>query len=214
MFRLFDFILQFIKPLRVGLEAAEISVPEKLARIAEKEWERNIEEKTHQINLEITAMFDNNGWGSWLRSVDGGGCPNGYLRPPDPDWCGQAVAHYVLKMSPSPNKKMARKVLVSTYRLNQKDKWLQCDVSFPLVEDSGDIQRGDIVVVRWENGKEYGDHITLAVSDLKEDGTFDTIEGNAKGELPNGSGRGLVKQNRKKDQVARVYRLTKEHFNQ
>lgn len=212
MFKLFDFILQFIKPLRVGMDAEEISVPEKLARIAEKEWARNIEEKTHQINLEITAMFDNNGWGRWLRSVEGGACPNGYVRPPDPDWCGQAVAHYALNMSPVINKKVARKVLVSTYRLSRKEMWTQLNVPFPLIDDNEDIRRGDIVVVRWKNGKEYGDHITLAVSDLKEDGTFDTIEGNAKGDLPNGKGRGLVKQTRKKDQVARVYRLTKEHL--
>lgn len=214
MFKIINFILQFFKRKHDHVVIEEISVPEKLARIAEEEWEKNIEEKIHEVNLEITAMFDNNGWGRWLRSVEGGGCPNGYVRPPDPDWCGQAIASFALKIKPVINKKLARKVLVSTYRLSEKSNWLECNVPFPLIENKEDIKRGDIVVLKWKNGKVYGDHIVLAVSDLKEDGTFDTIEGNATGELPNGNGRGLVKQNREKTQVARIYRLNEEHLDQ
>jgi hypothetical protein len=212
MLKLWNFIAELIriKPFKLT-KKEDISIPEKLARIAEKEWERNIIEKTHEINLDITAMYDNNGWGRWLRSMDGGECPDGYTRPPDPDWCGHALANHALKMNI--NKKLCRKVFVSTYRLSRESYWADCNVPFPLVEDSTKVKRGDIVVLRWRNGKQYGDHITVAITDMN-DGTFKTVEGNAKGILPGTeTGRGLIKQTRKGEQVARIYRLTREHIN-
>lgn len=194
-------------------EEKEYSLNEDLASTAEKEWERHIEEKTHLINNDITDMFDQNGWAAWLRTTEGGGCPKGYVRPPDPDWCGHALANHALKMGKPISKLLCRKVFPSTFRLNSPKHWSIAGFEeVPRVDKTDDLKRGDIVVLRWENGKRYGDHITLAISDLKEDGSFETIEGNAKGKLPNGrNGRGLIKQIRNRAQIAKIYRLTEKH---
>lgn len=75
---------------------------------------------------------------------------------------------------------------------------------------------GAIVTVA---SRKYGDrrdvvggHIVI-VDQLNQDGTFDTIEGNAHGEFPDGSrGEGIIRRTRPLKDVKRVYLLTDDHL--
>ena len=81
--------------------------------------------------------------------------------------------------------------------------------------DADEIMAGDIVVV-WTSDKQtptQGNHITLALSTPDGEGTFDTVEGNAKGEGPDGRWReGVSKRTRNIKDVAHVYRPLSEDF--
>jgi len=70
--------------------------------------------------------------------------------------------------------------------------------------------KGDIVVVYTSSAKtpDYGNHITIALSSPDDEGNFETVEGNAKGEGPNGDWReGVIKRQRSIFDVAHIYRL-------
>ena len=77
------------------------------------------------------------------------------------------------------------------------------------------MQTGDIVVVFSAAMKSYGDHITLCVEPPDENGLFETVEGNAHGELGNGErGEGVITRQRSVDEVAHVYRLLGGDFDE
>ena len=76
------------------------------------------------------------------------------------------------------------------------------------------MMAGDIVVVFTAKRSTKGDHITIATSSI-ENGEFTTVEGNAHGTLGDGSyGEGVIKHTRKAEQVAHVYRLLEEDFDE
>jgi len=196
--------------LRRGLVAAAIDV-----------WSRYIvDEVSKTPNEEITQIFDACGWGRWLRSEEGGGCPSGYTRPPDPDWCGLfvgfcglLVGQYVdgpTCLSITINPELARKVLPSTYRLASPSHWKAAGVEKPLSVRGVDALPGDVVTVG--SAKPQGTHILL-VEAVRDDGTYSSIEGNARGILPGGErGRGVVRRERKLEDIQHVYRLDSSHF--
>lgn len=190
---------------------------EALAKRAEMEWKKPVKEVKGEINETITGYFDENNWGAWLRDPARGDCPNGYIRPPDPDWCGQFAAYCSLNVGEvlndpdvKINPKIARMVLVSTYRLYYK--WEDLKLERPEVSKE-DIKRGDIVVFKWNDRKDYGHHIAIAIEDMDKTKKFKTIEGNASGLRGDGtSGRGVVQRLRSRGLVAKVYRLEPKHF--
>lgn len=182
-------------------------------RMVEKAYEvwnnENIRDNLGGVpNPDITRIFDLNGWGIWLRQR----CPDGYTRPPDPDWCGHAMAYFGHKLDNPVDPELAKIVFPSTYRLNSLQKWNEAGYDeIPSVPPK-EVKKGDIVVFRWEDGKSYGDHIALCVKNPVE-GQIVTIEGNAHGEFSDGSwGRGIVKRTRETDLIVRVYRLDSRHF--
>jgi hypothetical protein len=79
------------------------------------------------------------------------------------------------------------------------------------------VQVGDIVVVYTSKRAVQGDHITLCtdISELAEHGMITTIEGNAHGTLGDGTkGEGVITRERSLSQIAHVYRLLGEDFDE
>ena len=77
------------------------------------------------------------------------------------------------------------------------------------------MRAGDIVVVFSAARKSYGDHITICTEPPAADGVFETVEGNAHGELGNGErGEGVIMRQRSVDEVAHVYRLLGGDFDE
>lgn len=113
-----------------------------------------------------------------------------YRRNGDFAWCGAFAAH-CLGLA-GLNKHMRRKTLPSTYRL-QRD----IGETHRAVE-LADLQPGDVLVVDdVRNGKRWGTHITLVEAVDYEAGLAYTIEGNARGLLPDGTvGEGVVRRTR------------------
>lgn len=73
---------------------------------------------------------------------------------------------------------------------------------------------GDIVTVYTSDDRSpaYGNHIVLVASLPDESGEFDTIEGNAHGEGPEGRIEGVIKRTRNMSSVAHIYRLLTEDY--
>lgn len=168
-------------------------------------WHQIIEEpKRGEVSPWITEIFDACGWGNWLRGPHGG-CPNGYTRPPDPDWCGLFVAYCGLQAGLDP--KLVKSVLPSTYRLHNPKTWSRAGYAKP--ERPEELAPGDVVVVG--NAKPWGTHIVL-VAEVGED-SFVTFEGNARGLLRDGTtGKGVVKRTRNLSEAVHVYRIPDECF--
>jgi len=118
-------------------------------------------------------------------------------------------------------------LLPGTDRLYSRDEWAEHGLAFPEQPEPADIRPADIVTVG--SGGD-GSHIITPITDVREDGTFDTLEFNSKGELPGprygegvvyhrtGSVRGYDGQThpiepRHIDEVRQVYRLSlREHY--
>jgi hypothetical protein len=191
-----------------------------LVRGAENLWARDIRDiQGAGVNPQITDIFDATGWGDWLRGP--GGCPDGYERPPDPDYCGLTWAYIAVHvgrwMVPWTcldfriDQELCDHVLSSTYRLQARKKWRETSHSRPDRHEPGQIRPGDIVVVG--DDKWYGDHIVMPVAPPTTEGTFKTVEGNARGRLPGGKeGKGVVKRQRHVDEVVRVWPLQRSWF--
>lgn len=78
-----------------------------------------------------------------------------------------------------------------------------------------EILEGDIVVIYTSDKRSptWGNHITLALSLPDENGDFETVEGNAKGNGPNGDRiEGVIRRTRNLKDVAFIYRLSNEDF--
>jgi len=63
-----------------------------------------------------------------------------------------------------------------------------------------------------EHSPAQGNHIVLVASAPDDMGLFDTIEGNAHGEGPEGRIEGVIKRQRSMDSVAHIYRLLSEDY--
>lgn len=189
-----------------------------MVRAAADVWSTCIEDKHGGVNDAITEIFDDCGWGGWLRS-DAGGCPDGYTRPPDPDWCGLFVAYCGLRVGRyleadacvdvSLAPLVARKVLPSTYRLASGRHWTSANTQQPAPVHRTEVAPGDVVTVG--ASKPWGTHIVLVAR--VEGDKYETIEGNGRGILPDGrTGRGCVKRTRNVADIRYVYRLDAGHF--
>ena len=189
-----------------------------IVRGAHAVWERNIHEPETpgEVSDEITRLWDGVPlWGTWLRAR----CPDGYTRPPDPDWCGIFAAYIACHIGDwlepgrcvgvGLNPEIARHVMSSTYRLDSSEKWKAAGFDRPEPLSPDQIRGGHIVTV----GKCYGTHIVIAADAPDRAGEFPTYEGNAVGIRADGSrGKGVVMRTRNIHDVARVWELQPEHL--
>ena len=157
---------------------------------AEAEWNRVVIEPDARIDDYIRTR-DGLGW-SWAEQYK----KNGQFA-----WCG-AFAAYAWS---SVRLDIRQKIFPSCYRFYSRwGKTQRC------IEPSLMLP-GDIVIISTVNGASWGDHITVATSAPSSDGTFETIEGNARGILGNGStGEGVIKLTRPMERVMYVYRVLEE----
>jgi hypothetical protein len=152
-----------------------------------------VEEPDQRINTYIRSM-EGIGW-TWEKE---------YVKNGQFAWCGAfaAFCYRAVKF------KTRQKIFPSCYRLYSN--WSQTSRKI----EPRDMLPGDIVVVYSSARATWGDHITLCrVAPI--DGKFETLEGNAHGTLGDGShGEGVIARERSLDEVAYVYRLLAEDFDE
>tara|TARA_S200002703_G_scaffold23177_2_gene19967 strand:+ start:1882 stop:2535 length:654 start_codon:yes stop_codon:yes gene_type:complete len=157
------------------------------------EWSSTIEDPDQRINTYIRSM-EGIGW-TWEKE---------YVKNGQFAWCGAfaAFCYRAVKF------KTRQKIFPSCYRLYSN--WSQTSRKI----EPRDMLPGDIVVVYSSARATWGDHITLCrVAPI--DGRFETLEGNAHGTLGDGShGEGVIARERSLDEVAFVYRLLAEDFDE
>jgi hypothetical protein len=166
---------------------------------AQAEWELNVTEPSYggdwqRINTYIKSS-DGIGW-SWEADYTA----NGQF-----SWCGAFVA-FAYGRSVLFN--IRQKIFPSCYRMwSSWGKTSRC-------RDGETPQPGDIVTVYTSEDRSpvQGNHIVLVASTPDDLGLFDTIEGNAHGEGPEGRIEGVIKRQRSMDSVAHIYRLLSEDF--
>jgi len=190
-------------------------------------WRRNIHDDGGPAPG-VTKLFDANGWESWLRDPDLGGCPDGYERPPDPDYCGHGAACALRRIGDhlkdgqcvgvSVDPAICEEVMPSTYRLGSGQKWSESGYDRPAAydarrsDDLPPIRVGDVLVVETSVGRPYGDHITVARAPAQS-GEVRTFEANAPGERFDGShGKGVVKASRPVDDIRQIIRIDHRHL--
>ena len=178
--------VNFPRPQRS--EQSSVAIDRALA-----EWSSMVEEPDQRINTYIRSM-EGIGW-TWEKE---------YTRNGQFAWCGAFVAFCYTAVS----FKTRQKVFPSCYRMYSN--WSQTSRRI----EPRDMLPGDIVVVYSSARATWGDHITLCrVAPI--DGKFETLEGNAHGTLGDGShGEGVIARERSLDEVAFVYRLLAEDFDE
>jgi hypothetical protein len=148
-----------------------------LARAA-SEWALDVREPPHSNWQRIDAYLrgaEGLGW-TWLST---------YTRNRQAEWCGAFAAFCYSSLS----LQIRRDHLASTYRLK---RWAK---GTPRWVEPANLRPGDIVVVGAEQGRPWGDHVTLCIGVHGDH--VDTIEGNAIGLGPDGSRReGVVRTSR------------------
>jgi hypothetical protein len=192
-----------------------------LIQAAESLWARKIKDVADgEVNPAITSIFDETGWGDWLRGP--GGCPEGYTRPPDPDYCGLTyawaslhVGRWIVPWDTYPDfgvdQALCDHIFSSTARLAMPRRWAKTPHEQPTPQEAGQMRPGDIVVLGHD--KWCGDHIVMPLGPPSHKGTFSTIEGNASGRLPGGErGKGIVKCEHDVSEVFRVYPLQRAWY--
>lgn len=167
---------------------------------AEAEWQLNVTEPEYdgdwqRINTYIKSS-EGLGW-SWEAD---------YTKNGQFSWCG-AFAAFAYGRSVLPS--IRQKIFPSCYRLwSSWGKTSRC-------RDGEQPQIGDIVTVFTSDAQSpvQGNHIVLVTSAPDDMGLFNTIEGNAHGEGPDGDMiEGVIKRQRSMDSVAHIYRLLSEDF--
>jgi hypothetical protein len=160
---------------------------------AEAEWEMIVKEPDARIDDYIRSR-DGIGW-TWEKP---------YTANRQFAWCGAFAAWCWSSVRFS----IRQKIFPSCYRLYSK--WGNSARHIEIDQ----MQPGDIVVVYTSKRSAQGDHITLCV-EAPCDGSFKTIEGNAFGTSGDGTrAEGVVKNTRSLDQVAHVYRLLADDFDE
>jgi len=155
-------------------------------------------------------------WHNWLLDPQGGGCPHGYTRPPDPDYCGhyyataiKHAANYIepgvcLDIAVDPN--LCLYVFPGTDRIAAAHKWEQAGYDRPDELAPSDIRAGYLVLVRPTRAKPFGSHIVIPREAPDHNGNFRTYEANATGIRADGSiGKGVVMNERNVEEVATVH---------
>ena len=145
---------------------------------------------------------------SYIKSVEGIGWSweEPYTRNGQFAWCGAfaAFCHTAVKRD------IRKKIFPSCYRMFRA--WANTSRKIKPEE----VASGDIVVVYTSKRSRQGDHITLCVdASTIGEGFITTIEGNAFGELGDGSrGEGVITRQRKVEEFAHVYRLLSVDFDE
>lgn len=191
--------------------------------IARREWKTPI--RSYHDQDRITQYWDACGWGRWLRNQPG--CKNGYVRQQGSgvDYCGiflgfcglhvgEALENGVclpVRLRPA----IASVILASTQRITERGRWADPRVAMSPIEPVHvrSVSPGDIITVATSGRFVGGDHYAI-VEDVQP-GFVTTIEGNASGQLGDGTtGHGVIFRTRPLDSIRRVYRFTEEHFEQ
>ena len=166
---------------------------------AEAEWQRNVTEPEYggdwqRINTYIKSMQGID----WDWEDD-------YTRNGQFSWCGAFAA---FAYGESVRLTIRKKIFPSCYRMYTN--WGQTS----RCRDGESPLPGDIVTVYTSDDRSpaYGNHIVLVASLPDESGEFDTIEGNAHGEGPEGRIEGVIKRTRNMSSVAHIYRLLTEDY--
>jgi len=200
-----DLNLEYTPPKSDRLGVAQ--APEQVLQIAEGEWASNVSEPPKGEEMpRIDGYIRSNlglGWSS--ADVNHLDKPAPYTRDSF-SWCGAFAAFCYGNITPLA---LRKKVFPSTYRMYAN--WAQSSRN----RGRSDIQPGDILTV-WTTSNSsvrgkfhYGQHIVLC--EYVDGDEIYTIEGNAKGELGDGStGEGVIKRTRSIKDVAYVYRLLGE----
>lgn len=159
------------------------------------EWSKNIIDPDKRINTYIRTS-EGLSWG-WEKE---------YVRNGQYAWCGAFAAYC---WGASVKKNIRQKIFPSCWRLF--DNWGSTSRNI----DHDKMMPGDIVVVYSAKKAVQGDHITICVEPPNDCGDFKTVEGNAYGTLGDGSyGEGVIKRERNLEDVAHVYRLISDDFDQ
>ena len=200
-----DLNLDYNPPMSDRLSVAQ--APYQVMKNAQREWDLNVSEPPKgQEQPRIDEYIRSNlglGWSSAdIKHLDK---KAPYTRDSF-SWCGAFAAFCYGDLVPLA---MRKKIFPSTFRMY--DHWARSSRN----RGKGDIQAGDIVVV-WTSQSQsvrdkyhYGQHITLC--EFVDGDEIHTIEGNAKGELGDGTwGEGVIKRKRSLKDVAYVYRLLSE----
>lgn len=161
---------------------------------AEAEWARVVKEPDARIDDYVRSR-DGIGW-TWEKP---------YARNGQFAWCGAFAAFCWSSVRFS----IRQKIFPSCYRLYSR--WLNTARYI----ETKQMLPGDIVVVYTSKRSVQGDHITLCLEAPDCEGNFKTIEGNAHGTAGDDTrAEGVVKNTRSLDQVAHVYRLLSEDFDE
>ena len=196
--------VQVNKEVNVNIER-NVNPHEHVASVlknAESEWLDDITEPGLGGNSDrITYYIKNKNALGWTWEDD-------YTRNGQFAWCGAfAAAVY----GPKVRFNIRQKIFPSCYRLY--DNWFETSRH----QDKQEIMAGDLVVVYTsdEQKPHYGNHITIARTSPDKDGDFHTTEGNAKGVGPDQQWReGVIKRTRNVKNVAHVYRLIDEDYDE
>jgi len=157
------------------------------------EWSQVVKEPDRRINTYIRSV-EGLGW-TWEKE---------YVKNGQFAWCGAFAAFCWTAVKPS----IRKKIFPSCYRLYSN--WSQTSRHI----DPSKMMPGDIVVVYSGKHATQGDHITICRGELV-DGVFETVEGNAHGVLGDDTrGEGVIIRSRSLDEVAHVYRLLSEDFDE
>lgn len=208
------------------MQYTQTQILDALVASAHAVWARNVHEPTRpgEVSREITRLWDASPfWGRWLREPDAGGCPDGYTRPPDPDYCGIFAMFAAVNIGEhlEPGRcvdvaldpGIAKFCMSSPDRLASRDKWKAAGFERPTPIDPSEIRPGHIVTVRPTKLRPLGSHIVIAADRPNVAGEFPTYEGNAVGIRADGSrGHGVIINTRHTRDVARVWELGPEHF--
>jgi len=178
-------------------EGAEIAI-----RRALEEWNLNVTEPggggaSYRIDPYIRGP-EGLGW-TW---------EDEYKRNGQFAWCGAFAAY---AYGPALDYQIRHKIFASCYRLfNTWGRTAHC-------RDHESIMIGDVITV-WtssDQSLQQGNHIVIALSVPDLAGVFETIEGNAKGAGPDADWReGVSRRTRDIKNVAHIYRLLEEDFNE
>lgn len=172
---------------------------EQALKRAEAEWERNVTEPEYGGDAQrITTYIKGSEGLHWSWEDD-------YTRNGQFSWCGAFAAFcYGLSVLPS----VRQKIFPSCYRM-----WSNWG-STSRCRDGEQPLPGDIVTVYTsaDHSPAYGNHIVLVASSPNDEGDFDTLEGNAHGNGPNGRIEGVIKRTRNISTVAHIYRLISEDY--
>jgi len=200
-----DLNVDYINPMSDRLGVAQ--APRQVMQIAQGEWEANIAEppKGQKMPRIDSYIRSNLGLGWSSADVRDLSKPLPYTRDSF-SWCGAFAAFCYGNITPPA---LRKKVFPSTFRMY--DNWARSSRN----RGKKDIQPGDIITV-WTTEKasirskyHYGQHIVLC--EYVDGDKIYTIEGNAKGELGDGTyGEGVIKRTRDLKDVAYVYRLLGE----
>lgn len=167
----------------------------------------------------ITDYISGNGWQGWLDKYGDGKYTERYEDEDGEErtmkWCGHFVGAMLRRVGDELTGVDVRAPLVrfctpSCSRLASSRKWKEAKLPEPELLDIMSAEPGDIATV---GSTKNGTHIVLIVARPNPAGYVDTIEGNAWGELGDGShGEGVVRRRRQWSEFCRVYRLGFEHF--